>query len=196
MQLGRRAKLSDATIKFAETARHAPSRATLLRLVAVPELGLRWADVPGAPGVPTPRRAPSELVHLSSLEEYQGLDPERVRAYVAERHPLRVGFDVEGVPYGSAGSPQLLVLLADLEGCSVQEVLRRLNPRWRRGDRDRPTLEASRAGGLWLLRWEGQPPRIVEGAEVARLVRCSSDPFWVWPCDGDGSRVPWPQGSG
>ena len=48
VKLARRAKLSDATIKFLETARHPPSRATLLRLVGVPELGLRWADTPGS----------------------------------------------------------------------------------------------------------------------------------------------------
>jgi len=47
LQLARKAKVSDATIKFIETARHPPSRATLLRLVAVPELGLRWAETPG-----------------------------------------------------------------------------------------------------------------------------------------------------
>ena len=47
VQLARKAKVSDATIKFIETARHPPSRATLLRLVAVAELGLRWADTPG-----------------------------------------------------------------------------------------------------------------------------------------------------
>ena len=47
LQLARKAKLSDATIKFIETARHPPSRATLLRLVGVEELGLRWSDTPG-----------------------------------------------------------------------------------------------------------------------------------------------------
>ena len=47
LQLARKARLSDATIKFIETARHPPSRATLLRLVGVAELGLRWADTPG-----------------------------------------------------------------------------------------------------------------------------------------------------
>jgi len=47
LQLARKAKLSDATIKFIETARHPPSRATLLRLVGVAELGLRWSDTPG-----------------------------------------------------------------------------------------------------------------------------------------------------
>ena len=46
VQLARKAKVSDATIKFIETARHPPSRATLLRLVGVAELGLRWAETP------------------------------------------------------------------------------------------------------------------------------------------------------
>ena len=50
VQLARRAKLSDATVKFTETARHPPSRATLLRLIGVSELKLHWADVPGHPG--------------------------------------------------------------------------------------------------------------------------------------------------
>jgi len=52
VQLARRAKLSDATVKFTETARHPPSRATLIRLIGVSELKLRWADVPGHPAPP------------------------------------------------------------------------------------------------------------------------------------------------
>ena len=53
VQLARRAKLSDATVKFTETARHPPSRATLIRLIGVSELKLRWADVPGHPMPPS-----------------------------------------------------------------------------------------------------------------------------------------------
>ncbi len=62
VDLARRAKLSDATIKFAETARHPPSRATLLRLVGVAELKLRWDDVPGRPAPPAaaPTDPPAE----------------------------------------------------------------------------------------------------------------------------------------
>ena len=52
LQLAVKAKLSDATIKFVETARHPPSRATLIRLIAVEELKLTWADVPGQPEPP------------------------------------------------------------------------------------------------------------------------------------------------
>ena len=41
VELARRATLSDCTVKFAETARHPPSRATLIRLIGVAELKLR-----------------------------------------------------------------------------------------------------------------------------------------------------------
>ena len=50
------AKISDATIKFIETARHPPSRSTLLRLLAVAELQLTWADVPGPHEPPVGRQ--------------------------------------------------------------------------------------------------------------------------------------------
>ncbi|MFO0573003.1 MAG: L-histidine N(alpha)-methyltransferase [Polyangia bacterium] len=45
VELARKAKLSDATIKFIETAKHPPSRATLIRLLGVEALGLCWEDV-------------------------------------------------------------------------------------------------------------------------------------------------------
>jgi len=53
VQLARRAKLSDATVKFTETARHPPSRTTLIRLIGISELKLCWADVPGQPLPPS-----------------------------------------------------------------------------------------------------------------------------------------------
>ena len=56
IQLARRAKLSDSTIKFLETARHPPSRATLIRLLGVEELKLTEADAPGAFCAPAPAR--------------------------------------------------------------------------------------------------------------------------------------------
>lgn len=50
VELARRAKLSDATIKFTETARHPVTRATLIRLCNVRELGLSWSDAIGVLG--------------------------------------------------------------------------------------------------------------------------------------------------
>ena len=57
IQLARRIKLSDATIKFLETARHPPSRTTLIRLISVEELKLAWSDCPGAGPPPAAARA-------------------------------------------------------------------------------------------------------------------------------------------
>lgn len=51
-KLARLAKLSAGTIKFIETARHPPSRASCLRLLEVNELGLTWADVAEVAGSP------------------------------------------------------------------------------------------------------------------------------------------------
>lgn len=52
--LALKAKLSDATLKFLETARHPPSRSTLIRLVGVEALGLSWDDVAGLVGAAEP----------------------------------------------------------------------------------------------------------------------------------------------
>lgn len=53
VKLAYAANLSDCTIKFLETARHAPRLATLLSLIAVPKLKLAWSDLPGQPVTPT-----------------------------------------------------------------------------------------------------------------------------------------------
>ena len=70
LQLARKAKLSEATIKFTETGRHPASRATLFRLIAVAELGLSWADVPGQspPCVPRTESATSADPENSALD--------------------------------------------------------------------------------------------------------------------------------
>ncbi len=71
VQLARRAKLSDATVKFTETARHPPSRATLIRLLGVSELKLRWADVPGQPVPPSVETSDSPLRAESHAQNSQ-----------------------------------------------------------------------------------------------------------------------------
>ncbi len=66
--LARKAKLSDATLKFVETARHPPSRATLLRLVGVAELNLSWAEVPGHGPPPAQLASTGAATPPSALE--------------------------------------------------------------------------------------------------------------------------------
>jgi len=57
VQLAHQAKISDSTIKFLESARHPPSRATLIRLLAIQELGLTWDQVPGHSAPPASERS-------------------------------------------------------------------------------------------------------------------------------------------
>ena len=81
-RLARKAKLSEATLKFVETARHPPSRATLIRLVGVAELNLSWAEVPGhgpppAPVTPTVEVAPPRALDLNWFVA-PGYDPIRM----------------------------------------------------------------------------------------------------------------------
>ncbi|MFO0580020.1 MAG: helix-turn-helix transcriptional regulator [Polyangia bacterium] len=75
--LARKALLSDATIKFIETARHPPSRATLIRLVGVAPLGLTWDDVAGLAGA-------AEPPVLSSPGGIEDGPPERTRWFLAD----------------------------------------------------------------------------------------------------------------
>ncbi|HRI54135.1 MAG TPA: helix-turn-helix transcriptional regulator [Pseudomonadota bacterium] len=105
VQLARKAKLSDATIKFIETARHPPSRATLLRLVGVPELGLRWADTPGyfLAAMPEPGAETSPAL---SEAEFSRFDSRLTLPLVLEAllvlDELRTGqYAVEGTAYGA-----------------------------------------------------------------------------------------------
>lgn len=81
-QLGRKAQLSDSTVKFLETARHPPSRATVLRLIAVPELKLSWADVPGA--LMPPREPASDAPEHALLAALHRLDPRLTTEAVCE----------------------------------------------------------------------------------------------------------------
>lgn len=74
--LGRKAKLSDATIKFIETAKYAMSRSTFLRLLNVEELGLCWED--GRPivggGVPDVAEALALVAQTSVCGTLPGID--------------------------------------------------------------------------------------------------------------------------
>jgi len=81
-ELAERAKLSDCTIKFLETAHHRPSRGTLIRLINIKELGLSWSDVPEvvAPAQPSQRSGaqlncfiPPSSDSLRALDELSAL---------------------------------------------------------------------------------------------------------------------------
>ena len=79
VQLARKAKTSDATIKFIETARHPPSRATLIRLISVEALKLSWGEVPGTfpppAAEPTTLTAPPQVISELNCLVTQTFDP-------------------------------------------------------------------------------------------------------------------------
>ncbi len=73
-QLGKLTGVSDATVKFIETARHPPSRRTCQALVGVKELGLTWDDVATLGYVgPAPTNQPSAL----GMQPTQTTEPDR-----------------------------------------------------------------------------------------------------------------------
>jgi transcriptional regulator with XRE-family HTH domain len=96
LALAHRAKVSDSTIKFIETARHPPSRSTLIRLLSVPELHLTWAEVPG------PHDPPAEKPSFPTL-------PTEPAAAEPKPDPAQflmnlIGFDEIHLPSGAPKS--------------------------------------------------------------------------------------------
>ena len=106
-ELAKFAKLSDATIKFVETARHMPSRTTLLCLTGVPQLKLLWDDIAFEVGGRTPFRARKELdsdaatsVHRSSLAAVTS----NLNCYLSPSlEPLRMVMDLHRCLNSSGG---------------------------------------------------------------------------------------------
>ena len=86
LELARKARLSDATIKFTETARQPPSRTTLIRLIGVDELRLSWNETPGQMSAPAP---PSTCAPPDGSET-----PSMLNSFIAPTYdPLRMVAD-------------------------------------------------------------------------------------------------------
>jgi transcriptional regulator with XRE-family HTH domain len=102
-ELATKAKLSAATIKFIETARHRPSRTTLLLLLKVVELNLTWVDVPGQHEPPKP----NEPVLLPETPAPSPMEPKPDPAQFLMN---LMGFDEISLP---AGSPKTLRLFQE-----------------------------------------------------------------------------------
>lgn len=106
--LAKRARLSDATIKFLETVKHPPSRATLIRLVGVRELGLTWDDVTSLGGAspltgPGPGVAPADPAPRLNCLVAPTLDPLR---YESELRRLFHGPGGHAEPWAAYHDPQ------------------------------------------------------------------------------------------
>ena len=96
LALAHRAKISDATIKFIESARHPPSRSTLIRLLSVFELHLTWAEVPGVHEPPAEKPSVPALSSQPTPDETKQ-DPARFLMNL-------IGFDEILLPPGTPNS--------------------------------------------------------------------------------------------
>jgi len=96
LELAQRAKLSDATIKFIESARHPPSRSTLIRLLSVAELHLTWAEVPGD------QEPPAEISSVQAQPPQSA--PEEPQPDPAQFLMNLIGFDEIRLPPGAPKS--------------------------------------------------------------------------------------------
>lgn len=166
------------------------------------------------------------MLDLFELEEMDGLTPERVeewvrssgyvecgsfsncRRYTRERgdQPESVGLAGHQIFVGNAQNLQSsLLLLAEREGVTLQELLRRINPRWRKKSPtgDERAWHLANHGGLWLRRHAAQTPQGVaysapsvvwlDGTEPteAELERDTQTRAEHWPIDSQGYRVRW-----
>jgi transcriptional regulator with XRE-family HTH domain len=124
LQLARKAKLSDATIKFIETAHSPPSRTTLLRLVAVPELKLSWAETPGqparAPGASAADAEPPIVAELHRFEARLNLDAVRELTVLVDEL-RRHQYTVESALYGCRRSCRLCGSVSEAATLTAQQ---------------------------------------------------------------------------
>ena len=102
-KLARQAKVCDTTIKFTETARHRPSRATLMCLLAVADLHLTWADVPSRHEPP----AEKNVIPAAPLPSPPSVPVDR-EVILAEPlpSPPAIPVDREVIPAASLPSPR------------------------------------------------------------------------------------------
>lgn len=163
-------------------------------------------------------------MNITDLEEADGLTAEMVHGYltsspwVFDASTGRWRFPGQPGHYISGGIDEVAVLfIADIEGRSVQAILREMNPRMRKG---LPSYEEQRAhgttGGIWIATHgelghggsicfvsfhgddgiEHDLPFVIWDGEEWR------EPDWLaaevenwsfWPCDAHGNKVRWPK---
>jgi len=165
------------------------------------------------------------MINLFALEEMNGLTPALVKEWA-----LSVGYVQCGVFSGcerftrskqdrsedlglsdsqifvaDAQSLQSsLLVIANREGMTLQQVLRAINPRWRRRTPDAADVawQLAQHGGNWLRRTSAGGPgaRIYSTPVIVRLVEAPSAAEVEtdervnaehWPIDRDAYRVPW-----
>lgn len=148
------------------------------------------------------------MTSILELDEAQGLTAEMVEEYLTQKRWFLRQIDTGCYwvdPDGGESATMadgwwlwrasLLESVADVEGRSIQAVLREMNPRMRRG---RPSLAAIRECEYWLVRdvetGEVELHNSTASSKYIRSILGSPDfPQWeYWPCDARGNKVRWP----
>ncbi len=120
-------------------------------------------------------------MRIDELDEFQGLTPDMVRAWLANLDPsikpsACIGGDIEAV--------------SELCGETSQSLLREINPRMREIT-DGAFRSHSFNGGWWIVEDANGKPMVRR-----LLVKLFPDDGWLlakgWPCDKAGNKVRWP----
>jgi len=145
---------------------------------------------------------------VRELDEGQGLTDEMVRTWAESKgwryHPagLRApngGFAVYSDPTKPNSFPWIIQRIAIREGRSLQEILREINPRMRKG---LPSAAVRAACRYWVAvhpgmdralfgYWEddeGLGPILYAGNTI---IAQAVDQWSFWPCDSIGQRILW-----
>lgn len=152
---------------------------------------------------------------LDDLDEYQGLTEQMMRSWLQH-----CGWQKHAHEWIHPANPRIAVSDNGLLGLrsiqvqcranrmGLQELLRAVNPRWRKGF---PSHEALSEHDTWLVKTEWGAECVADisygGSDDGYMVMippCSQssecefipEEYWpncmFWPCDGNASRVRWP----
>ena len=166
------------------------------------------------------------MIDALQLDEAQGLTEAAARSWMEARGWTFEAAKDGGTPWPSKGTKHLhswqwnpslfLKEVALIEGLSLQALLREMNPRMRKG---KPSFAARmthlQRGGKWLCAyvkmgsWDENKPYLHElwtspdgelhntnTGDEHKLSDAELDEYEVWPCDGRGNKLRWPEVDG
>lgn len=120
-------------------------------------------------------------MRIDELDEFQGLTPDMVRAWLANLDPsikpsACIGGDIEAV--------------SELCGETSQSLLREINPRMRKGIPSQEALRAHR--GLWLRSLGKENIATVLSRQLEEFPSPRDAESFFWPCDENYNKTRWP----
>lgn len=152
-------------------------------------------------------------MNITELDEWQGLTREMVDRYLdragwchmpdPEQRLLKPQYVHVSFKMGLGAAVERIT---SITGSAPQALLRKINPRMRKG---MPSEAARNAhDGFWLMRMEYTPPTTVRWENYrktwrAQQTNCKDEieaedakHCLFWPCDAEGNKVRWPEKDG